>query len=920
MQIRTRILWVLVAVALSGGLASAQSLTFSGGGNSRSVSAGRDFASVVIGDAWDMAQSSDHVFMFSSGWQSGPSVSSGRLAGTASSNPLILLQFEGVNGGLNVIGRNGVVYPIDPYLYNRISYRLSWNATPPAGDTVETHWFQSTERSASTFGGRLGLSYGWDGAAGRYVNQSPVSSQSAPGYHIFKRDLDTTDPAAGRTYGTSWTQSGVIRGLGLRLAGSVSGYTIAVDWVRLSRRGAATVGLAWSGFGGAVTLTAVNSATGDTVQIFPDDGSSTATFADNSSFNWDCGFLPAGTWVVTVSRGATTRQVTLTIKERPDVALIEPDASGGEDFVTATVGDPWDLVTASDVSRWGLLWNLTGATFGATGLHATSVNIDPSVYLLGDPNRALVQTIDASKYRNLTFTIEYDRKDYKWDGSLGFQRDLGGVARVIWQRANSTSGLTNTQDLIVMDGGPRTYSMDLASFDTFCSTALCELEPGHGTDLWAGRIWMLRIDPFEPAVQQGFRLANVKVAADDAPDASGYFLVRWAASDPASMVSLYYDTNTNPSDGRTLIVVGNLRRGRRVQVVLSGVPLGRYWICAETTDSLGASEARYSSGPLTVSTAIVDGDRDGLPDAWEVQFGLNPAVATGSDGPTGDADGDGRTNLQEYQDGTHPRGTFTRYFAEGATSGFFDCRIALLNPSASATARVLLRFLRTDGTAATTAVTMPPLSRRTVEPKTVPGMATAEFSTVVEADGVVVADRTLSWDAGGYGSHSETAVTAPSTVWYLAEGATNWNFDLWYLIQNPNLATDALVEVTYLRPAPAPPLVRQYVVAHSSRYNIYVDGVAAELAATDVSAVIRVLNGVPVIVERALYLSRPGQFWAAGHNSAGVTAPATDWFLAEGATGSYFDLYYLLCNPGTGTADVEVTAHAASTRRPSRGA
>ena len=53
----------------------------------------------------------------------------------------------------------------------------------------------------------------------------------------------------------------------------------------------------------------------------------------------------------------------------------------------------------------------------------------------------------------------------------------------------------------------------------------------------------------------------------------------------------------------------------------------------------------------------------------------------------------------------------------------------------------------------------------------------------------------------------------------------------------------------------------------------------------------------PIVVERAMYLSRPDQPFAAGHESAGVTAPATSWFLAEGATGSFFDLFVLIENP-----------------------
>jgi hypothetical protein len=79
------------------------------------------------------------------------------------------------------------------------------------------------------------------------------------------------------------------------------------------------------------------------------------------------------------------------------------------------------------------------------------------------------------------------------------------------------------------------------------------------------------------------------------------------------------------------------------------------------------------------------------------------------------------------------------------------------------------------------------------------------------------------------------------------------------------------------------------------------------LAATDVSAAIDVLNGQPIIVERAMYLSRGSQAFAAGHESAGVTAPSTSWFFAEGATGPFFDLYLLLANPGGTDADVQLT-------------
>jgi hypothetical protein len=50
-----------------------------------------------------------------------------------------------------------------------------------------------------------------------------------------------------------------------------------------------------------------------------------------------------------------------------------------------------------------------------------------------------------------------------------------------------------------------------------------------------------------------------------------------------------------------------------------------------------------------------DTDHDGLPDGWEVANGLDPNDSNGVNGASGDPDGDGYTNMQEYLGGSNPR-------------------------------------------------------------------------------------------------------------------------------------------------------------------------------------------------------------------------------------------------------------------------
>ena len=184
---------------------------------------------------------------------------------------------------------------------------------------------------------------------------------------------------------------------------------------------------------------------------------------------------------------------------------------------------------------------------------------------------------------------------------------------------------------------------------------------------------------------------------------------------------------------------------------------------------------------------------------------------------------------------------------------------------------------------------------------------------MVESDRELVVDRTMMWGAGLYGIHAETAVVAPSTTWTLAEGATGWRFSLFYLLQNPERPGGRCrgelspwpdrsgADPDVYGPGPAAPNDtvddEQFPAGSGIRPR----------RSTDVSARINVTNGVPIIVERSMYMSPDDQPFGAGHAAAGVPAPATSWFFAEGATGTFFDEFILLANGEATPADVTIT-------------
>lgn len=81
---------------------------------------------------------------------------------------------------------------------------------------------------------------------------------------------------------------------------------------------------------------------------------------------------------------------------------------------------------------------------------------------------------------------------------------------------------------------------------------------------------------------------------------------------------------------------------------LDNLPAGNHTLAAVLTDTNGVEHAVGPAFTLAVSGSPDDGD--GIPEFWEVMYGLNPGVDDGGLDP----DGDGFSNWQEYIAGTVP--------------------------------------------------------------------------------------------------------------------------------------------------------------------------------------------------------------------------------------------------------------------------
>jgi autotransporter-associated beta strand protein len=307
---------------------------------------------------------------------------------------------------------------------------------------------------------------------------------------------------------------------------------------------------------------------------------------------------------------------------------------------------------------------------------------------------------------------------------------------------------------------------------------------------------------------------------------------------------------------------------------------------------------------------VTFGTFDNLPEGATFTVANQPYRLTyrGGDGNdiviTALADAPGAVTPPETEQGPiTPIDTKLTYnLAEGATSDFFDQDVLIANPNDQAVP-ITLTFSTEGGEQVTQTRTLAPQSHTTVHVDEIAGLAGKADSTRVTSESSLplIVERSMFWDKSYYAGHTGGAVEQASPDWFFAEGSQGF-FQTYVLVINSNPAPVDLT-FTFFRENDTP-LVQTMSVGASSRFTLD-SGMIPGLV--DRSFGIAVHASAPIMAERATYFgSTKARLWSGGHASAGVTAPSSRWFLAEGATGSFFDTFVLLSNPQSVAANVSL--------------
>ncbi len=576
-----------------------------------------EFASVQIGDPWDMEQQADlQQFRTLDSLFTNERFEEGIFYGNMTvgdGREYVMPLYAGppYHDAIRT-GRIGYTYPIDADRYHYLTFRMYSNG--PNCHTGVIFWSEDDVRSEQS----AAISNGF------FVPPKPDCEGKPPGWYDYTYDLKLI----GRQWGNKdW--SGVVRELRIIPVGGVPvGTEIRMDWIRLTAQNPSTARpytIRWQG--GNETV-AIYASRGDRV-LDGNDILVALSSAGAGQATWQTGLVEAGTYYIYITDGTSSvwSPGALVLNRPSAVAIDAPSMSSGPEYSAIEIGNPWDMSDAADVTTnppppWNICMDQISFQSGIFNARTPRCPDymdfnDPMIFLGGmDPNPPGVPDpeVDTQRYHYLSFHY-YMKGEQTMPG--------GWIARFFWWKMsaedNAVIELPTTGRAIVIHEGWNTYSVNLTASDV--------IDKGDLT----GIPWLqahpnrLRLDPNELLAQYSPGYVHfdwIKLAAVDEVSQGQPYTIRFTSSKAPITYHVYYDTDRNPGNGRTPVQAyrGDDPPPDGFRVVLpvvyrsdagvgprsytltwdtSDVPLGQYWISVDADDGYN-STTWYSEAPINV--------------------------------------------------------------------------------------------------------------------------------------------------------------------------------------------------------------------------------------------------------------------------------------------------------------------------------
>ncbi len=575
------------------------------------VSEGTDFNVNVIGSRWwDMdgspypdfptaTQNIDrNTFKSQNGyWDINPS----------NTDPMVWMLWTGIKNTQSVL-KMGDRFPIDANKYDLLSFYMCLDEAPDSNPNVDNDWatfiYWFYQQSPFSTGAPNGISNPMF-----FKQQNRFPSDGSCELIVF----DMSHPSFAMQ--GSWDNNPQ-KPIGLRLDPINKNKDFQIHWMRLTNQDTSnTVDFNWTNAGSG-PLTFYLSPSGCNQNGIP--VGTVNNPSQSGTFKWGAqlqtrqtgwaqypyplpeSFEP-GTYSVYMVQGqdVTCSAQDLTIKSAPMLTFQKPGFTSGPDYASTVLNDPWGMRNSQDVSN---VSGFSSVNYNNEFFNGMTSNSDPQLVL-----RDGSQGIDSSKYYNVSFRMYIPGQQ-----SIG----TGWVQRFLWWRQGPSSDVGTTQDMVIYEGW-HTYSFDLRN---------APLEAG--STQWTDQDpTTFRFDPLELPNPNNVHIDYVMLTGEETVTRGQLFPIYYS-TDPANgaNVTFYYDTDTNPNNGRTpMNTTGQAQpmeflafniflpliqhsdvpeidlyaNSRMVYWNTAGVPLNTYYVSAVVSDGVN-STTWYSEVPVRV--------------------------------------------------------------------------------------------------------------------------------------------------------------------------------------------------------------------------------------------------------------------------------------------------------------------------------